>query len=88
MISFSTLVIVLYEYTLTFPDEVNLFWKQKITGATVLFMANRYLVVGLYASYSIWSMLPPSAMNEKVRVELYSLSPGKCSPKLPRRTSS
>ena len=32
-----------YEYLVHLPQEVELFWKRKITGASVLFFANRYL---------------------------------------------
>lgn len=31
-----------YEYVITLDQEVALFWKPKITGATVLFMGTRY----------------------------------------------
>ena len=41
-------VILLYDYTITFPYEVRLFWQKKATGATVLFFANRYLTLFYY----------------------------------------
>ncbi|KAH9847861.1 hypothetical protein C2E23DRAFT_942275, partial [Lenzites betulinus] len=31
-----------YEYVITFDQEVALFWKPKITGATILFLGTRY----------------------------------------------
>ncbi|KAI0722609.1 hypothetical protein C8Q76DRAFT_782827 [Earliella scabrosa] len=34
-----------FEYVVTFDREVNLFWKRKITMASVLFIANRYLAL-------------------------------------------
>ncbi|KAL1938182.1 hypothetical protein VTO73DRAFT_11826 [Trametes versicolor] len=34
-----------YEYVITFDKEVTLFWKRKKTGATVLFLAIRYLTL-------------------------------------------
>ena len=42
---------VIYEQFITFDQEVDLFWKRKFTGATALFLANRYLilVVNIYA---------------------------------------
>ncbi len=35
----------MYEYLITVGAEVELFWTRKITGATVLFLTNRYLVL-------------------------------------------
>ena len=32
-----------YEYFNHFPREIELFWKKGVTGASVLFLANRYL---------------------------------------------
>ncbi|KAI0722602.1 hypothetical protein C8Q76DRAFT_691336 [Earliella scabrosa] len=34
-----------YEYLITFDREVSLFWVQKITMASVLFMVNRYIAL-------------------------------------------
>ncbi|KAF8802152.1 hypothetical protein BYT27DRAFT_7197232 [Phlegmacium glaucopus] len=36
-------VMLIYDHMLTFPDEVERIWKQKITGASILFLINRYL---------------------------------------------
>ena len=36
---------VIYEYVITFGEEVELFWKKKFTGATALFVLNRYLLM-------------------------------------------
>ena len=38
-------VILFYDYLITFGDEVQLFWRRKWTGATVLFILNRYIVL-------------------------------------------
>ena len=38
----------MYDYTITFPYEVRLFWRRKATGATLLFFANRYLTLFYY----------------------------------------
>ena len=37
--------LVFYEYAITLGQEIDMFWKRKFTGATVLFMLNRYLLV-------------------------------------------
>lgn len=40
--------LVLYEYIITFADEVNLFWMRKKTGASWLFFIVRYLAMLFY----------------------------------------
>ena len=35
----------MHEYLITVGAEVELFWKRKITGASILFLTNRYLVL-------------------------------------------
>lgn len=37
------LVLLIYATLVTFDHEVNLFWSGKMTGARILFFANRYL---------------------------------------------
>lgn len=37
--------LVAYEYLLTFYDEVKAIWRRKITGASVLFIVNRYVLI-------------------------------------------
>ncbi|RDX44273.1 hypothetical protein OH76DRAFT_1487225 [Lentinus brumalis] len=39
---------VVFDYLITFGQEVNLFWKRRFTGATLLFFVNRYVVLLLY----------------------------------------
>lgn len=39
------LALIFYEYLATFPAEVRYFWRRRITGASLLFFANRYLVL-------------------------------------------
>ncbi|KAF9460069.1 hypothetical protein BDZ94DRAFT_1238758 [Collybia nuda] len=36
------MTILLFDHTLTFRDEVNYFWKRKMSFFSVLFLANRY----------------------------------------------
>ncbi len=40
--------LIFFEHILTFGDEVEMFWKQKFTGATVIFLLNRYLILISY----------------------------------------
>ena len=37
--------LILYDYILTFSQEVRWVWKQKITGASVIFFVNRYFML-------------------------------------------
>ncbi|RPD72535.1 hypothetical protein L226DRAFT_511640 [Lentinus tigrinus ALCF2SS1-7] len=39
------IALVLYDYFLTFDLEVELFWRRKFTGASVLFALNRYMMI-------------------------------------------
>ena len=34
---------LIYDYVITFGREVEMFWRSKFTGASVLFFANRYV---------------------------------------------
>lgn len=36
-----------YYYITTFPTEVNLFWNRKLNGTTLLFLANRSVLLWL-----------------------------------------
>lgn len=41
--SHSLAVFLLYEYVITIDREVNAFWYRAPTGASILFLSNRYL---------------------------------------------
>ncbi len=50
----------MYDYIITFGQEVELFWTNRLTGATVLFFANRYIsllfdVMGLVEPFGRFS---------------------------------
>jgi len=38
------MMILLWDHILTFPDEVQLIWKARLSSAKVLFLVNRYMV--------------------------------------------
>ena len=38
-------VLLFYDYILTLDKEVGLFWKKRISGASLLFLCNRYLTL-------------------------------------------
>ncbi|KAI0738611.1 hypothetical protein C8Q80DRAFT_1124741 [Daedaleopsis nitida] len=43
--AFAVMALVIYDYAITIGQEVEMFWKRKFTGATVLYLLNRYLLV-------------------------------------------
>ncbi|KAI0820865.1 hypothetical protein BC628DRAFT_1341323 [Trametes gibbosa] len=51
--------VIFHEYFLTFDNEVRLIWGRKITGASIIFFLNRYLILFqnaiTVASYWPWS---------------------------------
>ena len=53
---------LMYDYAITFPYEVQLFWRRKATGATYLFFANRYLSL----FYSIFMIATSGRMSNSV----------------------
>ncbi|KAI0722600.1 hypothetical protein C8Q76DRAFT_782822, partial [Earliella scabrosa] len=65
-----------YEYMVAFDREVDLFWKRKLTMATVLFIANRYVplaatIMNLPYSVTIQSCGPVSYTLNVVRIAQY-----------------
>lgn len=36
-------VLVIYDWLLTFSDEIRLIWRLRLTGAKLLFVLNRYI---------------------------------------------
>ncbi|KAI0794601.1 hypothetical protein C8Q74DRAFT_1249696 [Fomes fomentarius] len=46
---YSASALFIYDYIVTFSDEVRLFWGRRWTGATLLFFLNRYVSLGYYA---------------------------------------
>ena len=55
---------ILYEYIITFDQEVKLFWNKKWNGATTLFLVNRYLVLFL----RLCNLIGFVPMPEQVRI--------------------
>ncbi|RPD60550.1 hypothetical protein L227DRAFT_575166 [Lentinus tigrinus ALCF2SS1-6] len=45
---YAAYTLIFFEHILTFGDEVEVFWKRKFTGATVMFLLNRYLILVSY----------------------------------------
>ena len=58
-------VITLYCWIFTFDEEVMRVWKGKVTGATVMFILNRYLGL-LYSTLS--AIQGVVSLSDKVRL--------------------
>ncbi|KAM5539138.1 hypothetical protein V8D89_007195 [Ganoderma adspersum] len=56
---------VAYEYLLTVWREYLLFWKQKVTVASVLFFVNRYIAVVYYVGFPDYSIVDPVSHSVK-----------------------
>ncbi|KAI0364565.1 hypothetical protein BV20DRAFT_956017 [Pilatotrama ljubarskyi] len=41
-------VVLAYDYVITLDQEINLFWRRRLSGATVLFLSIRYLALLAY----------------------------------------
>ena len=54
----TTLVLIFFEYSFTFDQEVRLFWGKKLTRAVVLFLANRYTTILYTIYYMLISFVP------------------------------
>ncbi|KAI0703887.1 hypothetical protein C8T65DRAFT_741232 [Cerioporus squamosus] len=53
---YAAYTLIICEHMLTFGEEVELFWKRKFTGATAIFLLNRYLILISYIMElaSVW----------------------------------
>ena len=56
-------MLLLSEYLETFPEEVELFWSKKWTGANALFFMNRYVPILAY----VVTLLEFISMSDEVR---------------------
>ena len=78
------IALVIYEYLVTFTTEVQLFWVRELTGASILFFINRYLML-LYILAELWGYSP---LTGTVSVSTSMLGLLNKSYKPHRRTSS
>ncbi|KAH9855448.1 hypothetical protein C2E23DRAFT_708832, partial [Lenzites betulinus] len=61
------IALLVYEYVITFGLEVGLFWRRKITGATILFLAIRYVAL---LNYGFLGALTFAPISEQYSVSL------------------
>ena len=66
-----SLALIFFEYTLTFDQEVRLFWGKKLTGAVSLFFANRYATVIYTIYYTLIMVVPAAAATAQVGFRLF-----------------
>ncbi|KAM5536319.1 hypothetical protein V8D89_010011 [Ganoderma adspersum] len=66
-VSTGTIVLVIYEYLITFGAEVQLFWGRDITGASILFFVNRYMRL-IYVLFDLRSLNSPFITTAPVYV--------------------
>ncbi|KAJ6529968.1 hypothetical protein DFH09DRAFT_805221, partial [Mycena vulgaris] len=45
-LQYSSLALLYYDYTLTFPKEVQFIWNQKFRLSTALYICYRYALIG------------------------------------------
>ncbi|RPD57184.1 hypothetical protein L226DRAFT_536655 [Lentinus tigrinus ALCF2SS1-7] len=58
-------VLFFYECVITFTDEVNLFWSQKLTGASALFFLNRWAII-LYGVFTLITGFTSNTISPEV----------------------
>ncbi|KAI0709856.1 hypothetical protein C8Q76DRAFT_82092 [Earliella scabrosa] len=58
-------VVLLYDYCLTFIQEIELFWMSAWTGAAVLFFMNRYITL-VFKIYAFLSFAPALFTSDAV----------------------
>lgn len=58
--------LLVYDFALTFDQEIDLFWRRKVTGATILFLGTRYTAIFSF----IFELLSVPHVSDRVRREL------------------
>ena len=53
-----SVVLVIYDYILTFSQEFNVIWSSELSGATILFLINRYFSLLLFVSATLGTLVP------------------------------
>lgn len=62
--------VIIYEYLANLDAEVELFWRRKVTGASVVFFGNRYMML----VYALLDLLPYSRFIDNISVSMaYSI---------------
>ncbi|CCM06021.1 uncharacterized protein FIBRA_08265 [Fibroporia radiculosa] len=70
----AAMMLLLYDYILTFAQEIQCIWRRKFSGATVLFFLNRYLSI-IYRILMLlvilpWQYLPQQTADDVITIML------------------
>ncbi|EKM57500.1 uncharacterized protein PHACADRAFT_26171 [Phanerochaete carnosa HHB-10118-sp] len=72
----SSAVILFWDYIITFGDEINLVWRRKLTGATILFLLNRYasLIKNVVEFSNLFSPSLTACQRSQTAYNIFDLS--------------
>lgn len=56
-------VLLYFDYLVTLPDEIRRIWGARFTGATVLFLLNRYVPMAGYVVILVSLFNPPWTLS-------------------------
>ena len=59
-----SIVIIIYDWLITIREEVNLFWNRRFSGASILFLCNRYFVLAIFVLYLFGFMNMPDEVRQ------------------------
>ncbi|KZT07758.1 uncharacterized protein LAESUDRAFT_724753 [Laetiporus sulphureus 93-53] len=65
--------LIFHEYTMTFSDEINLIWRCRATGATIIFLLNRYLALALGITIIIQTLPWNTPLSCEATIISYSI---------------
>lgn len=61
-IAVASFTAVIYDWALTFGQEVELVWRQRFSFTTAIFLSVRYIGI-LYAAVFVFSIIPSASMT-------------------------
>ncbi|KAI0090427.1 hypothetical protein BDY19DRAFT_771843 [Irpex rosettiformis] len=63
LVTLAVIVLALYHHLITVHEEVRFVWFQKFSGATVIYLANRYVVLTSIVLLTIFTFVHSEAAN-------------------------
>lgn len=69
----SSFTVLLWDYIITLPDEVELFWAGKWSYPRVLFFVNRYQAIGWQVLHTMGVFIPSSLPKQFCQVWIHNL---------------
>lgn len=57
--------LAVYDWLLTSSDEIRIIWRRRVTGAKVLFILNRYSILGTFLTLTLSTLMygPTNAVS-------------------------